>query len=214
MAESEQRAVQKRQVAYKVRVKDILNGTYVKEEGWQPNYIEIGGNKVSRVNLIGAIVLKIDEGNAVLDDGSGKVPLRVFENNVFFNKIDVGDVVLVIGKPREFGSEKYLMPEILRKVEDTGWIDVRKNELKLNKTQDINPKKEDKKEVEEIVEDVKEYPYEKVFNLIKKLDKGEGADVEEVVNSSESNDAEKIVKRLLENGEVFEVKSGRLKVLE
>ena len=214
MAEPEQQAVQKRQVAYKVRVKDILNGTYVKEEGWLPNYIEIGGNKVSRVNLIGAIVLKIDEGNVVMDDGSGKIPLRVFENNVFFEKIDVGDVVLVIGKPREFGSEKYIMPEILRKVEDTGWIDIRKNELKLDTAPDINLEKEGKKDVEEVAEGVKEDPYEKVFNLIKKMDKGEGVDVEELVNSVEGNDAEKIVKRLLENGEVFEVKSGKLKVLE
>lgn len=214
MAEPEQQAIQKRQVAYKVRVKDILDGVYVKEEGWQPNYVDMEGGKVSRVNLIGTIVLKIDASNIVLDDGSGKIPLRVFENNVFFEKIDVGDVVLVIGKPREFGSEKYIMPEILRKVEDTGWIDVRKNELKLNKTPDINPKKEGKKDVEEIAEDVKEDPYEKVFNLIKKMDNGDGVDVEEVVNSIVGNDAEKIVQKLLENGEVFEVKRGKLKVLE
>ena len=207
----EQQAVQKRQVAYKVRVKDILDGAYVKEEGWKPNYIKVGENKVSRVNLIGAIVLKIDGSNIVLDDGSGKIPLRVFENNVFFENADIGDAVLVIGKPREFGSEKYVIPEILRKVEDTAWIGVRKNELMLRKTSSTGQKEEN---AEEVVEEVKEEPYEKVFDLIKKMDKGEGADIEEVISGVKDIDVEKIIKRLLENGEVFEVKHGKLKVLE
>ena len=208
----EQQAVQKRQVAYKVRVKDILDGAYVKEEGWKPNYIKVGENKVSRVNLIGAIVLKIDGSNIVLDDGSGKIPLRVFENNVFFENADIGDAVLVIGKPREFGSEKYVIPEILRKVEDTAWIGVRKNELKLKKTPNMNHEKEEK--LEETVEEIKEDPHEKVFNLIKEMDKGEGVDTEEIINSVKDIDVEKIISKLLENGEIFEVKHGKLKVLE
>ena len=208
----EQQAVQKRQVAYKVRVKDILDGAYVKEEGWKPNYIKVGENKVSRVNLIGAIVLKIDGSNIVLDDGSGKIPLRVFENNVFFENADIGDAVLVIGKPREFGSEKYVMPEILRKVEDTAWIGVRKNELMLKNASSTEDQKEET--TEEVVEEVKEDPHEKIFNLIKKIDKGEGADIEEIISSSKDIDVEKIISRLLENGEVFEVKHGKLKVLE
>ena len=33
---------QKRQIAYKVRINDLLGGKYVKEEGWNPNYIESG----------------------------------------------------------------------------------------------------------------------------------------------------------------------------
>jgi len=210
----EQQTVQKRQVAYKVRVKDILDGVYVKEEGWQPNYIEIGENKVSRVNLIGTIVLKTDANNIVLDDGSGKIPLRVFENNVFFEKIDIGDLVLAIGKPREFGSEKYVMPEILKKIEDTTWIDVRKNELKLNKTPNTNNEKKGEEKTEETVEEIKEDPYEKVFNLIKKMDKGEGVDTEEIINNAKDMDTEKIISKLLENGEIFEVRHGKLKVLE
>jgi len=208
----EQQIVQKRQVAYKVRVKDILDSAYVKEDGWQPNYIKVGENKVSRVNLIGTIVLKMDGSNLVLDDGSGKIPLRVFENNVFFEKIDIGDVVLVIGKPREFGSEKYVMPEILRKVEDTAWIGVRKNELMLKNTPNTEYQKEEK--AEKVVEEVKEEPHEKVFDLIKKMDKGEGVDIEEITNNVKYIDVEKIISRLLENGEVFEVKHGKLKVLE
>ena len=103
------------------------------------------------------------------------------------------------------------MPEILRKVEDTGWIGVRKNELMLRKTSNTGQKEEN---AEEVVEEVKEEPYEKVFDLIKKMDKGEGADIEEIISSAKDINAEKIISRLLENGEVFEVKHGKLKVLE
>ncbi len=70
---------QKRQVAFKVRIKDIIDGKYIVEEGWQPNYIiTCSGEKISRVNIIGTIVLKSDEENlnyksVVLDDGTGKI---------------------------------------------------------------------------------------------------------------------------------------------
>ena len=37
---------QKRQVAYKVKINDILKGEYIKEEGeWSPNYIVIEDKK-------------------------------------------------------------------------------------------------------------------------------------------------------------------------
>ena len=50
---------QKRQVAEKIRIKDILGGRYIQEEGWTPNYVETdNGKKVSRVNIIGAVVEK------------------------------------------------------------------------------------------------------------------------------------------------------------
>ena len=208
----------KRQVAYKVRIKDILNSRYVKEDGWQPNYIEVNGNKVSRVNLIGTVVLKIDKDNALLDDGSGKISLRVFENNRFFEKIDIGDVILLIGRPREFGSEKYIMPEILKKVNDTMWINVRKTELALNNKNSVeNPKEEKKEEVMKkvAVEEVEdENTSEKIFNFIKKSDRGEGVDMAEILDNIDNRDAEKMINKLLENGEIFEITPGKFKVLE
>jgi len=106
------------------------------------------------------------------------------------------------------------MPEILRKVEDTAWIDVRKNELKLTTTPNMNNKKSNEEKTEETVEETKEDPYEKVFRLIKEMDKGEGVDTEEIITNSKDVDTEKIISKLLENGEVFKVKHGKLKVLE
>lgn len=55
---------------------------------------------------------------------------------------------------------------------------------------------------------------EDVYLLIKNLDTGEGADFDAVIKNSGNVDAEHIITRLLESGDVFEVKPGRLKVLE
>ena len=126
MPELEQKAFQKRQVAYKIRVSDILNGNLEKEE-FSGN-IRLSNTNVSRVNIIATVIYKSEEFNyssTVVDDGTGKIQLRSFENNSYFSKADVGDAVLVIGKIRDFNGEKYIMPEIFKKIEDSKWADVR-----------------------------------------------------------------------------------------
>jgi len=212
--------MQKRQTAYKVKIKDLLDGIYVKEAGeWTPNYIEINEKKVSRANIIGAVVLKQDaqganHSNIILDDGSGKISVRGFDKDDFFRNVDVGDVVLLVGRPRQFGSEKYVVPEILKRIENKRWIDVRKLELKLNQNN-----KENKNEVNGAakaveIESIEESPGIKIVQLVKSLDPGDGADINNIISKSERKDAEKIIQNLLEEGEIFEVRSGKLKVLE
>src|SRR3989338_9481970 len=98
MPELEQKAFQKRQVAYKIRVSDILNGNLEKEE-FSGN-IRLSNTNISRVNIIATVIYKSEEFNyssAVVDDGTGKIQLRSFGNNAYFSKADVGDAVLVIG---------------------------------------------------------------------------------------------------------------------
>ncbi len=199
---------QKRQVAYKVRIKDLLEGDYVKEEGWMPNFIRIlDGTKVSRANVLGVVVLKTDESNhktILIDDGSGRLPVRSFENHDIFNEVNIGDVVLVIGRPREFG-EKYLVPEIVKKVHDKAWVEVRKLELR---------RPEVKIEEEEVIAAPASNPIDKIFSLIKAEDTGSGVDVEEIIKKSNVSEAEKIIRTLLEEGEIFELRPGRIKILE
>lgn len=198
---------QKRQVAYKVRIKDILDGEYVKEEGWMPNYIRtLDGTKVSRVNIVGTIVLKTDEYNRkgiIIDDASGKLPVRSFEERGIFDGVEIGDVVLIIGRPREFG-EKYIDPEIIKKIKDPAWIEVRKAELK----------KPELKVSEEKVDEAVISTADKIFNLIKEADDGNGVDIEDIIKKSNNSEAEKIIRGLLEEGEIFELNPGRIKVLE
>ena len=55
---------------------------------------------------------------------------------------------------------------------------------------------------------------EKIVTLIKELDNGAGADMQELVNKCDTEEAEKIIKTMLEQGEIFEIKPGKLKILE
>ena len=64
-----------RQIAYKVLISEILKGDYVKEEGWIPYYVLIKGNNVSRINLIGIIIAKINTNEnweILVEDQTGK----------------------------------------------------------------------------------------------------------------------------------------------
>ena len=226
-----QQKTQKRQAAIKVRVRDIINGKYVKEEGWLPNYIAMqNGGKASRVNIIGTIVFKSNEENFnyknfVIDDGSGKISVRSFEKEDNISKFDVGDAVLIIGRPREFNNEKYIIPEIAKSIQNPMWMEVRKLELELNKNfgaemndKNINENEAARntivpEEAEEVNANVKS-DSDVIYDLIKKLDAGNGVQIEEVIEKSNSADAEKLINILLENGNIFEVKPGKVKVLE
>jgi len=158
--------------------------------------------------MLGAVVHKSEGAyaGAVIDDGTGKISLRAFENIGVFSKADVGDFVLVIGKIRSFNDEKYVMPEIIRKI-DAAWMNVRKLELK-----DMHAAGENAKAM---AHDVEEVPVnDEIYSLIKSLDNGDGVSVDDVIKSSKDKSAEFIINKLLESGDIFEIKPGRLKVLE
>ncbi len=217
----EERRVQKRQTAYKVRIKEILSSRYIKNEGFNPNYLEINSREVSRVNIMGVIVDKSGVNNMdnyksiEIDDGTGKISARVFENGISLDSINVGDIVLVIGRPREFSSEKYILIEIIKKI-PPAWAQVRKLELEGKNPEDHNPAQENgisggKLLAEE--ESVDDGPANKIIKLIKELDKGEGVAIEEIL-SKNFKDVDKIIGMLLKEGGIFEIRPGRLKVLE
>lgn len=200
---------QKRQTAYKITVKDILNSIYVKTDGFNPNYLRGMGKEISRINVIGVVVEKIDLDNyktLTIDDGTGIISSRVFENNILSDEINMGDIVAIIGRPREYSSEKYILIEIIKKI-DPSWAIVRKLELK-NVKDDKNII--NKSSVEE--EDV-EISTNEIVKLIREMDKGDGVSIEEI-SSKDINDYEKIIDILLKGGDIFEVKPGKLKILE
>jgi len=220
---------QKRQTAYKVRIKDILENSYVKTEGWNLNYFLMNGKKVSRVNIIGAAVSNISEApnfkNFDFDDGTARISIRDFGENII-KDIVIGDVLLIIGRPRQYGNEKYIVPEIIKKIEDKRWIEIRKLELKKEFGEDtVRAEKPEEmffeesvsvKEIiieEEIVDsnnNKEKTPYQVVYETIKGLDKGEGVSIEDI----KIDNAERIINDLLMQGEVFELKPGKYKLLE
>lgn len=198
----------KRQIAYKVLIFNILNGIFSKDELYV-GYIKLNNKNISRVNLIATVVDKAEYSSyssIMIDDGTGRIPLRTIENNQFFSKIDVSDVVLVIGRIREFNNERYVMPEVIKKI-NSSWLNVRRFE----QSQSF-----DNKIIEHTTEETNTDSNinETIYLLIKKMDAGDGVAIDDVVKNSNNSEAERIIYKLLENGDIFEIKPGKLKVLE
>lgn len=198
---------QPRQTAYKIRIKDILDSQYFQEEGWKPNYLLTKNNqKVSRINVLAIVVSKFEDAqkNIVIDDGSGRINLRIFDS--LKKEPNIGDPVLVIGRPREFNQEKFIVPEIIQKIKNPRWLEIRKKEL--NYHQEKTEIKENKKEEESNTH------LENIFSLIKKLDLGDGVEIEEIIKQSTLDQTEELIDQLLKDGEIFEIKPGRIKILK
>ena len=219
----EDKKIVERQNAKIASIKEIITGSYIKQEGWEPNYILTKKNeKISRVNLIGIIVTVPENGQSVfVDDGSGKIEIRTFDDIALFNDVTIGDIILTIGRPRVYNDEIYINGEVVKKIENKGWLEYRKKEIMLKNILLPDQIEELTPSIQEVVEEVPERPSEieeetdeidLILMKIKELDKGEGCDVQEL---SESNpDAENVIKDLLLKGEIFEISPGKVKVLE
>ncbi|MFW6243077.1 MAG: hypothetical protein ACOC2W_02865, partial [bacterium] len=194
--ENENKEFQKRQIAVKCNIFEIVSSKFVKQEGWQPNYIVSNGNKISRVNIICTITEKEETEQSLrftVDDGSGNVDLVLFENVMGDNDIKVGDVINVIGKPREFNDNIYVMPEIIKKI-DIDWVNVRKLEIELDslKNKDGNVS-EDEKNYNKDIQDVKEETITESVNepkIEKKEENISQANDDKKVNSDDSESSE------------------------
>ena len=202
---------QRRQTAYKIRIADILDSKYIKKEGFNPNYLQLNSKEISRINVIGVIVQKSELNNyktLTIDDGTGKISARVFEDNTLLDKISIGDIALIIGRPREFSSEKYIIIEIIKKI-DPAWAKVR--ELELEKTARIDNTFSNKgNSIEGGIVDLNSA--NKILKLVKELDKGDGVSIEEL-SPKNIKDMDKTIEMLLKEGDIFEIKPGKLKVL-
>lgn len=229
-----------RQTAYLTTIATLFSGIFIKAEAqMQPSYIKTSsGKKLSRIHLIAVVVSFSDalSSNAAqeitLDDGTGKIVARSFENPDFFAGVQLGDILRVVGKVRAFNEQIYLIPEIIKKITNKQWITLHKLQINLiereekeNGTHEILPITEISEKAEEnegdkaivtedvIVIDEVISPIEEILGLIKELDKGEGALIESIIEKKGAN-SEKIIHNLLENGEIFEIIPGRVKFLD
>ncbi len=143
-----------REVAYRVPIKLIWMGNYVKsDEQYKPNYVEVSGMMINRVNILGVVVDRYDSdanqySSLTLDDGTAQIRAKFFgEETRFLKGIDVGDTVRVIGKVKESETERYIVGEIARKLEDPRWQTLWKLEV-LDKYKDLIDKNEEKEKTE------------------------------------------------------------------
>lgn len=200
--------------ARKVWIREINAGTYVAAEGWNPNVLRINNEDVARVNIMGAIVSKatteiFNYDFFTIDDGSGRITVRSFENKNLSKNLELGTVVMVIGRPREYGGEVYIGPEIVKKIDDTAWVELRKLELEIRPAPATIFPPEIK--AEDITVEKVSNPQERVMGYIKQHDGGEGVGVEEIIGKYK--DAQAIIEQLQLQGDIFEVRPGRVKVL-
>ncbi|MFC2135752.1 hypothetical protein ACFLTH_14140 [Bacteroidota bacterium] len=198
----------KRETAKKCRVKDIVNGRYIKREGWEPNYLETNLGRISRANILG-IIIGEDEGIFTVDDGTGQIEIRSFDEQKKYSDKKVGDIVVVIGRPRVFNDKKYIVPEIIKKIDNSIWIKYRKLELNGIKS---TPQREEKtilnKEQSTGVDIV-----DSLLQKISELDQGYGVKVDELTKIFEPATASRTINRLIEQGEIFEIKPGIVKTI-
>jgi len=200
--------IRKRNVAYRLRIGDILKGSPMISEG-KFLFLELSGRNVVRVNLIANCIDKFVQegerqfGSLTVDDASGQLKLKVFGDDVS-KVVDVmqGDTLQVIGNMREWNGEVYMIPEVCKKV-DSRWLLVRKLEIeKMRKDMPIE---------DDGVSELKN----KILDRIKEAESEGGVDREVLVVDIEANPEgiEIEVKKLLEEGLVYEPRPGRLRYL-
>lgn len=208
-----------RQTAYKVFIGDLLSGEYVKELGeWDPNYLLIKDKKVSRINIVASVISKFETPEQYVsldvDDGSGVISLKTWKEDVkLFDGVKIGDLVLVVGRVRQYNDQIYVTPEIVKVLQDFGWSKLRKLELERiwGKREEVKVGQEKKPELVVTEEAVTETSRQKVLNIIEK----EEVDLKRVVELSNlnSDEVKVIVQNLLKEGEIFEPRPGVLKII-
>ena len=96
-------------------------------------------------------------------------------------------------------------------------LDVKKEEISPSIVEEKIVETIEKPIIEEISEETKEQekllPIEKITQLIKKLDQGEGVLIEEIIEQSILDDTEQLIEKMMESGDIFQNQPGRVKVL-
>ncbi len=211
MAE-EQKTDFKRQTAFKCSIDNLNKGVFVKRPGWESSYLMTDYGDFSRVNII-AVVVNKDESSMTVDDGTGQIVARVFDKKELLMNISIGDPVLLIARPREYNSQIYLTLDLVKKIKDKAWIAYRKKELSLIKKIRTTTRHDVKKDAE-IVESTNTLgSKERIIALIKELDGGEGADIDEIIRFSKIKNAEDLIQDMILRGDIFERKPGKIKLM-
>ncbi|VVB80899.1 Uncharacterised protein [uncultured archaeon] len=136
-----------RDTAKHVWISELLSGSLIPKEDSPTEIMLKDGSTINRARIYGVAV---STNELVVDDSTGSILIRTFEN-AFDTKI--GDTVLVIGRPRIYDNQCYILGEIVKKI-DPKWLEIRE----------------------------KIHPRQDPISIIRALDTGEGADYQKVVN--------------------------------
>ncbi len=196
----------KRNIAYKMRIGDILKSNPIIQEG-RLLFLELGDKKIVRVNIVANVVDKFSNdgekkyASLTIDDASGQIRIKAFGDDIqALTNCMQGDTLRVIGNIREYNNELYIIPEIIKKV-DPKWLLVRKFEIQ--KTRKDIPLTSNTP-----LRDI-------ILDKIKKSEKEGGLDVDVIIMDTEASPdlINSEIKKLLEEGLIYEPRPGRLRYL-
>lgn len=198
----------KRQTAYKLNINQILQSTYTHMQGWEPNYLQIQDIKISRVNIIATIITK-EKNSIIIDDTTAKIELKPFQDTAGINQIKTGDLAIIIARPREYNSQRYLVPEIIKPLQNKKWLEYRKKEIE---SQDFKLIKKEESIQQQPTQTTNQLTV--IIEKIRELDTGDGVNIEDLIQQLDIQDSNKYIDTLLNEGEIFEIRPGKLKILD
>ncbi len=201
----------KRNIAFKLRIGDLLIGKPITENE-KFSFLDLGNKRIIRVNIVGNIVDKYESQGEKkyvffkVDDGSGQISLKAFGDDFEkFKNLTQGLTVVVIGNLRYFNNELYISPEIIKE-QDPRYLLVRKLETEKERSKLPTPM-----EKQQIVA-VKD----QILDLIKNSDEEGGIETEEILMKLRTTPHDIInqeIKKLLEEGIIFEPRPGKVRWL-
>lgn len=212
-----------RQTAFKLWISDIMTAPFTPaQEQSTPSYISARNLQISRVNIIGIVTDIQKQENytsLILDDSTAQISIRSWnEDTKILDNILPGQIVIIIGKVRAFNNQLYVSPEIVRNTTPE-WLKIRHLELKIQyKAPSIKEERFEKADEPMAINMENVAPTSKreiILKLIEKLDDKQGADMSEVIEHSKlaEQEAENVIHELIREGEIFEIKSGRLRTI-
>ncbi len=218
-----------RQTAFILWAAELNNKPFVKQESeFSPSYIDFGSRKVSRINMVAVVTQKTQKdsfASITLDDSSAQIRAKTWNDDVKkLEPIKLGDVILVIGKLREYNDELYIVPEIIRQqsyntfllrqlsiLKESGKpIYVEEPEIEGFESQGYQESYNKPRE-EKVYSESKR---QKLIDMISSLDTETGANINQVVSSSglPEDEASNIINELLQEGEIFKISQDRIKI--
>lgn len=230
----------KRATAIKVHINQLISGKYVKDD--VNNYLETElGVSLSRARILGTIVgkwmpntqnaVKSDrtpQASIIIDDGTETIRVKTWKEDIkMLDDHEMGDVVDIIGRVRQYENEIYITPEIIRKIEDPNWELVRELEIiefmerikssTKFQARSVKPQETGIHDSSELVADQNKKGIfkDKIVELINNLDKGNGvssnqlkklADIPEV-------DFQDVLMELINEGTIYQPNPGKYRIL-
>lgn len=239
-----------RQTAVKCSIEEVSSGKFYEgdREALRPSFILTKyGERIARVNIFGVITDKFisddkNYGTLTINDFSGSIRVKAFRDEVKkIEKFNVGQNVVVIGKPRFWGDEVYIGVEIIRNVDDPNFESYRRLEIlkrlierkriidevislreKLSDEEFYTLIKEKYNFSEEEINFILQRKDEskdfksKIVKVIKELDRGEGVNLIDIFNSINlsSTVIDRLLSELIEEGKIVEIEPGKIRVRE